>query len=107
LGLDELGALLPKDCTALMLIWFIISGRETLSLKDFGVKICFFNELLRVSDVITVHVPLTSETYHMISFKEFELMKRGVYIINTARGAVIDEKALYEALVSGKVAGQL
>lgn len=46
---------------------------------------------------------MTPETYHMISSKEFELMKPGVYIVNTARGAVIDEKALYSALISGKV----
>ncbi|MEM2342444.1 MAG: hydroxyacid dehydrogenase [Candidatus Bathyarchaeia archaeon] len=61
--------------------------------------------LLRTSDFITLHAPLTKETYHMISHKEFKLMKRGVYIINTARGGIIDEKALCEAIESGKVAG--
>jgi len=70
-----------------------------------GVRYVSFNELLKTSDIISIHVPLTRETYHMISFKEFEMMKDGVYIVNTARGAVIDEKALYQALVSGKVAG--
>ena len=70
-----------------------------------GVKYVSFDELLRISDIISIHTPLTSETYHMISFREFALMKHGVYIVNTARGAIIDEKALYEALVSGKVAG--
>jgi len=70
-----------------------------------GVNYVSFDELLRISDIISIHTPLTSETYHMISFREFALMKHGVYIVNTARGAIIDEKALYEALVSGKVAG--
>lgn len=73
--------------------------------KQLGVKYVTFNELLTMSDIITIHVPLTPETYHMISHKEFGLMKHGVYIVNTSRGAVIDEKALYNATVSGKVAG--
>jgi D-3-phosphoglycerate dehydrogenase len=73
--------------------------------KRLGIKYASFKELLAVSDIISIHVPLTSETRHMISHKEFSQMKLGVYIVNTSRGAVIDEKALYNALVSGKVAG--
>jgi len=73
--------------------------------KQLDIKYAPFNQLLRKSDVITIHVPLTPETYHLFSHKEFELMKPGVYLINTSRGSVVDEKALYDALVSGKVAG--
>lgn len=73
--------------------------------KQLDVEYVPFNQLLRTSDIISIHVPLTPETYHMISHKEFELMKTGVYAVNTSRGAVMDEKALYDALVSGKVAG--
>ena len=62
-------------------------------------------ELIRLSDVITLHLPYTSEVYHMISKNEFEKMKEGVFIINTARGELIDIVALYENLVSGKVKG--
>ncbi|MFX1518593.1 MAG: hydroxyacid dehydrogenase [Promethearchaeota archaeon] len=61
--------------------------------------------LLTKSDVITLHVPLLPETYHMISEREFSFIKEGVYLINTSRGGVIDEKALLKALRSGKVAG--
>ncbi len=63
------------------------------------------DELLKNSDIITVHVPKTKETEKMISKEQFEKMKDGVYIINCARGGIIDEKELYNALVKGKVAG--
>ncbi len=61
-------------------------------------------ELLPKCDFVSLHVPLTPETYHMISRREFDLMKDGVVIINTSRGSVIDTKALLDALKSGKVA---
>jgi len=62
-------------------------------------------ELLQRSDVVTVHVPLTSQTYHIISSEEIKLMKDGAFLINTSRGAIVDEKPLLEALKSGKLAG--
>ncbi len=61
--------------------------------------------LLAKSDYITFHLPLTDESRNMISTEEFAMMKPGVRIINCARGGIVDEDALYEALVSGKVAG--
>jgi len=73
--------------------------------KSVGAKLVSFEELLRNSDIITIHVPKTKETENMISYREFEIMKDGVYIINAARGGIIDEKALYDAIVKGKVAG--
>lgn len=75
------------------------------SVKDLGAQLVSFNELLSMSDIITLHVPLTAQTYHMIGRDEIAKMKNGVYIINTSRGAVIDENALFEALKTGKVAG--
>jgi len=62
-------------------------------------------EVLMKSDVITIHVPLTPETTHMISTKEFRLMKKNAIFINTSRGGVVDEKALYNALQKNKIAG--
>ena len=73
--------------------------------KSVGAKLVSLEELLRSSDIITIHVPKTKETEKMISRREFEMMKDGVYIINTARGGIVDEEALYDAIVSGKVAG--
>ena len=70
-----------------------------------GVKIVKWEELLKNSDFITLHVPLTSHTKHLIGKKEFSLMKKGVRIINCSRGGVIDEDALYKSIKSGKVSG--
>ena len=70
-----------------------------------GVELVEIRDLLSRSDYITVHVPLTDETRHLIGKKEFEAMKEGVRIINCARGGIIDESALYEAIKKGKVAG--
>jgi glyoxylate reductase len=64
-----------------------------------------FETLIETADVLSLHVPLTDETRGRISSREFGRMKRGVYIINTARGPVIDEAALVQALESGQVAG--
>jgi len=54
--------------------------------------------LLRESDIISLHIPLTSETYHLLGEREFERMKSGAIIVNTSRGSVIDEEALFKAL---------
>jgi D-3-phosphoglycerate dehydrogenase len=62
-------------------------------------------EMLPKADFITIHVPLTPHTHHMISSKEFNLMKTGVMLIDCSRGGVVDQEALYQALLSGKVAG--
>jgi D-3-phosphoglycerate dehydrogenase len=62
-------------------------------------------EMLPQADFITIHVPLTPHTKHMISTKEFNLMKDGVMIIDCSRGGVVDQEALYQALISGKVKG--
>jgi D-3-phosphoglycerate dehydrogenase len=61
--------------------------------------------MLPLADFITIHVPLTPRTKHMISTKEFNMMKDGVMLIDCSRGGVVDQEALYQALVSGKVKG--
>jgi len=61
--------------------------------------------LLATSDYISVHTPLTPETRHLFNRKTFGEMKRGAYIVNTARGPIIDEDALAEALDAGQIAG--
>ncbi|KAH8598823.1 D-isomer specific 2-hydroxyacid dehydrogenase [Bisporella sp. PMI_857] len=69
-----------------------------------GAKYVSFEELLKTSDVLSLNLPLNKQTRHIISTKEFELMKPGVVIVNTARGAVMDEAALVTALDKGQVA---
>lgn len=63
------------------------------------------DELLETSDFITMHVPLTEETKHMIGKNEISKMKNGAYLVNTSRGGVIDEGALLDALYEGKLSG--
>lgn len=70
-----------------------------------GIKIVSLEELLKKSDFVSVHTPLTDETRHMISERELGMMKRSAFLINTARGEVVDENALYNALKGGKIAG--
>jgi len=60
-------------------------------------------EMLPKADFISIHVPLTPETRHILSTREFDMMKDGVMIIDCSRGGVVDQEALYQALVSGKV----
>ncbi len=71
--------------------------------KETGAEYVSLDTLLRESDFITLHVPLTKDTYHLIGKREFELMKDGSVLINTARGEVVDERYLIEALKSGKL----
>ncbi|MEI6631821.1 MAG: phosphoglycerate dehydrogenase, partial [bacterium] len=73
--------------------------------EDLGIKVVELKELLQQADYITVHTPFTEETKHMISGNEFAIMKKGVRIVNCARGGIIDEVALVAAIKEGKVAG--
>ncbi len=68
-------------------------------------KLVSLDEVLTSSDYITFHLPHTDETHNMIGAAQFAKMKTGVHIINCARGGILDEQALYDAIVSGKVAG--
>ena len=70
-----------------------------------GVEMVELKALLQQADYITVHTPMTDETKHMISVEAFALMKNGVRVINCARGGIIDEAALAEAVKQGKVSG--
>lgn len=106
IGLGRIGREVAKRASAfgMDIVAYDPYVRET-DVRDLGLKLLPLEDLLQYSDYITIHVPLTPETKHMLGKREFELMKPGVRIINCARGGVIDEQALYEALVSGKVAG--
>lgn len=73
--------------------------------KELDAKRVDLNMLLRQSDFVSIHVPLTKQTYHMINEEKLRLMKKTAYLINNSRGAVIDEKALYRALKEGWIAG--
>ncbi|OGW84775.1 MAG: phosphoglycerate dehydrogenase [Omnitrophica bacterium RIFCSPHIGHO2_02_FULL_46_11] len=75
------------------------------NLRQLGVEFSDFELLLKTSDFITLHVPLTDTTKNIINEKAIQMMKQGVFLINCARGGLIDEKVLYDALKSGHVRG--
>jgi D-3-phosphoglycerate dehydrogenase len=86
------------------LVYYSRTRKEDVE-EELGMEWASLEELLRRSDIISLHVPHNPETYHMLSSSEFEIMKDGVYIVNSARGKIIDQEVLVEALKSGKVAG--
>jgi len=74
-------------------------------IEALGAEFVPLEELLKRSDIVSVHVPLNQQSYKMIGAKELSLMKKGAFLINTSRGAVIDEIALLDALTSGRLGG--
>ncbi len=70
-----------------------------------GAREVSIQELLRQSDIVSLHVPTTENTRRFMSFREFEQMKRSAILINTSRGAIVDEAALIKALEAGTIAG--
>ncbi|MEN6571344.1 MAG: hydroxyacid dehydrogenase [Anaerolineaceae bacterium] len=106
IGFGRIGAAVAKRAAAFDMT---IVGYDPLipaeEIKKRGGQPMSLDELLKVSDIITMHLPLTADTKNMLNAEAFEKMKKGVYIICAARGGVIDETALLDALNSGKVAG--
>ena len=79
--------------------------KENEELVEKGVKYVSFEELIRNADIISLHVPYTPKTHHLINREVIEKMKDGVFLINTSRGAVVDTDAVYEAVKKGKIRG--
>ena len=73
--------------------------------EDLNVEYVSMEELFKLSDVISLHCPLTKETKHMINKKSINMMKDGVYLVNTSRGSLINSEDLLEGLVAGKFGG--
>jgi D-3-phosphoglycerate dehydrogenase len=104
IGYGRIGALLGKKANALGMK--VISYNPPPRHEDGIVKyIDDLGSFLNQADVISIHVPATPETINLIARENIAKMKNGVIIINTSRGEIIDEDALYEAVKSGKVAG--
>ena len=106
IGLGKIGSEVAKRCKAFgmnVLAYDPYVPQEIA--KRAGVELTNLDTVLKESDFISVHMPLTPETKHMISGPQFAAMKDGVRILNVARGGIIDENALYEAVVNKKVAG--
>jgi D-3-phosphoglycerate dehydrogenase len=108
IGTGRIGSTVAKKCIAAFDMK--VQGYDPYVtgefMNSFGVgKVETLPDLLPSVDFLTVHCPLTPETNGMVGKRELALMKQGAYVINTARGGIIDEKALYEALSSGHIAG--
>lgn len=73
--------------------------------KELGITYVPFDELLQKSDYVSIHVPLMESTHHFIGERELKLMKKSAYLINSARGPIVDEKALVKALKEKEIAG--
>ncbi|MCZ2403103.1 phosphoglycerate dehydrogenase [Paenarthrobacter sp. Z7-10] len=106
IGLGRIGALITAraqgfDMEVLAYDPYITSARAA----QLGVRLVTLDELLEQSDFITIHMPKTPETLGMIGTEAFDKMKDTAYIINVARGGLVDEQALYTALTEGKIAG--
>jgi len=106
IGLGRIGKQIAKRAAGFeMKVQYYDLIRDHETEKQLGIGFVGFRELLETSDVITMHAPLTSETRGMIGDKELKAMKKGAIFINAARGALVDEKALYEALKEGRIGG--
>jgi glyoxylate reductase len=88
-----------------MKILYTARHRRPEAEQELGMEYVTLDQLLAQSDFVSLHPALTAETRHMISDKEFAKMKPTAFIINTARGAVIDEAAMVRALKAKKIAG--
>ncbi len=78
---------------------------EDERLRSEGIRMADFNEVISTSDFISIHVPLMDATRNLIDAQELAMMKPGAYLINLARGGVVNEQALYDALTEGRLAG--
>jgi len=107
IGLGRIGTLVAQRCLAfgMQVIAYDPYISEEKARKMGVEHVSSLDELLRRADFISVHLPKTPETYHLLGEEEFAKMKDGVRILNVARGGIIDEEALLRALDSGKVAG--
>lgn len=110
LGIIGLGAIGKKTARlalgfGMRVQYFDIARLSEDEADAFGVRFALLDEVLKTSDIVSLHVPLSKQTKHMISTAQFKMMKKSAYIINTCRGPVIDEVALHQALSDGTIAG--
>ena len=105
-GLGNIGKKVARRALAFdMTVLYYDIARLTEAEEDaLGVRFVLLPELLRTADVVSLHVPLDDSTRHLMGAAEFAQMKPGAILINTCRGPVVDEAALYEALKAGKPA---
>lgn len=102
IGTGKIGQIFVNICKG---FGMKVIAYDPYPLKDSGIEYKELNELCREADIISLHCPLSKSTYHMINKDTISLMKDGVYIINTSRGALINSEDLLEALKDEKIGG--
>jgi len=105
-GLGRIGSTIAKRAKGfdMKILYFDPRRRPELE-EELGAEYASIDELLSRSDFVSLHVPLTEETRGFIGDRELDIMKEGAFLINTSRGPVIDQDALYWGLKEGKIAG--
>lgn len=106
-GMGKIGTRVARLARALgmNIIAYDVVKIDPMLVRELGIIVTDLETLLKSSDFVTLHVPLNESTRHMIDASRLAAMKSSAYIINTARGEVIDEQALLNALKGGKIAG--
>ncbi len=106
IGMGAIGELVAKRASGFdMNVLYHNRSRKEEAEERYGVTYRSKNDLLAEADFIIVLTPLTKETHHLIDREALTMMKRTAHVINVARGGVVDEEALYDALVNGEIAG--
>ena len=107
LGLGNIGRMVAERLGPFCpnLIYFDPFRLDPERERQLNVKYVTYEEVLACSDIVSLHLPLTAETHHLIGTRELDLMKDTAILINTARGPLIDEEALVKSLEAGAIAG--
>jgi glyoxylate reductase len=105
-GLGRIGCAIAKRAKGfdMNVLYYDVIRRPDLE-KDYNIRFTEIETIFKTADFVTINVPLTKETHHLVDEKKLKLMKKTAYLINNARGPIVDEKALYKALKEGWIAG--
>ena len=107
IGIGRIGREVAKRAKAfgMRIVYYDIFRLSEEQERELGVEYRELEELLSLADVVTLHLPLTPETRHLINAERIAKMKDGAILVNAARGGIVDEDAMYDALKSGKLYG--
>jgi len=105
-GLGRIGCAIAKRAKGfdMKVLYYDVIRRPDFE-KEYGIKFTDMDSLFQKADFVTINVPLTKETHHLVDEEKLKMMKKTAYLINNARGPIVDEKALYKALKEGWIAG--
>jgi len=104
-GLGTIGTRVAAMCSALGMHVLASSRSASSGLRPDGIEVASFEDLLRRADFVSIHCPLNAHTYGMVNAAAMALMKPSAFLVNTARGAIVDQEALVEALRTRRIAG--